>query len=248
MTNGTQKKGLSPLAWIAIGCGGLVVVGGIAVAALVGFGIFKAKEFVSDMEANPAKTAAEAVVRINPDLDLVETDDEKGTMTIRNNKTNEVATLNFAEIAEGRISFTTDEGEYKIEASGQGEEGSVTLTGPDGKAQFGASASLEDVPDWVPLYPDATEAQGTYRVETDDGVTGIVAAKTGDDWKKVLEYYKKMLEDDGYEIGGETMTTTAGGSLGGVNATLESEGRTINVGVVAEGGETQITINYNEGK
>ena len=248
MTNGTQKKGLGPLAWIAIGCGALVVVGGIVLAGVVGFGIFKAKEFVEDMEANPAKTAAQAFVRLNPDLDLVETDDAKGTMTIRNNKTNEVATLKYDEIAEGKISFTTEEGEFKIEASGEGEEGSVTMSGPEGEARFSAGASLEDVPDWVPLYPDATESQGTYRMATADGVTGVVSAKTSDDLKTVIEYYKKKLSDEGYEIGGESTTTTPDGSFGGVNGSLASQGRTINVAVVERAGETQITLNYNEGK
>lgn len=249
MTN--EKKGCGPLGWIAMGCGGLVLVGVIAVVGVAGFGFFKAKEFVTDLEANPLQTAAEAVVRFNPDLDLVETDSEQGTMTVRNTKTGEEATLDFDDIAEGKFSFSTDEGEFNIETSSDSANGNggVTFSGPDGqKAQFGGSAGTDDVPDWVPLYPDATDTQGTFQASTAEGMTGAVSAKTDDDMREVLAYYKKYLEDEGYEIGGESTTTTGEGSFGGVNGTQASTGHTINVGIIGQKGETQIVINYNTKK
>ena len=45
MSNDTNK-GLSPLAWAAIGCGALVLVAVVAVAAVGGFAYFKVKEHV----------------------------------------------------------------------------------------------------------------------------------------------------------------------------------------------------------
>lgn len=245
MTNGTQKKGLSPLAWIGIGCGALVVLGAVALAALVGFGVFKAKQFAAEMEKNPAKTAAETFVRLNPDLELVESDEEAGTITFRNEKTGEVATVSYQDLADGKLSVTTDEGTFTMDADGGEDGGSLTVTGPEGEARFEASASLENVPDWVPLYPDATQTQGSYHAETPEGVTGIVSSKTADAARKVVDYYKERLEDEGWEITGQSTNTTPQGSFSTLTATLADVGREITVGVVEAEGETQVTVNYN---
>ena len=248
MSNGNPtvpKKGLSPLAWIAIGCGGLAILAIVLVAGVVGFGLFKAKEVIGDFQDNPAKATAETMVKLNPELDLVSTDDAAGTITVKNNKTGEIATLNFEDIAEGKFSVTTDEGEFKMDVSGTEEGGTVTLTGPDGEARFGASADLGDVPGWVPLYPGATATQGTFSSKTAEGLTGIVTAKTGDSGQQVLDHYKKWLEDNGYEIQGTTVNTTPEGSFSGISGKREDQGRMVNVGVIEADGEVQVTINYN---
>lgn len=248
MSNGDQtaKKGLSPLAWVAIGCGALAILAVVLVAVVVGFGIFKAKEVVEDFQANPAKTTAETMIKLNPEVDLVSTDDEAGTVTFKNKKTGEIATMNFEDIAEGKWSITTDEGEFTVDASSAGEGGGVTFSGPEGEARFGASADLGDVPEWVPLYPGATEAQGTYSSKTAQGVSGMVAAKTGDGSRQVLDHYKEWFEDNGYEIQGTTTHTTPDGSLSNIIGELAAEGRTLNVTVTEQKGEVAVAITYND--
>ena len=202
------KKSLSPLAWVAIGCGGIVVVG--FVVLLLGVFIFQkgkamvedatgsgsVAEFLQDMQDNPAKATAETMIRMNPELDPVATDDEAGTITFRNNRTGEEATLNFEDIAEGRFSMTTSEGDYSIDASSEAE-GGVTFRGPEGETRFGASADLSDVPDWVPAYPGATETQSTMHSTTADGFMGAFASKTSDDAQTVVDHFRQLFEDRG---------------------------------------------------
>lgn len=78
------KKGLSPLVWIGIGCGGLLLVGAVVLSVGGYFAVKTASDFVGD---NPAAAAAEAIVRINPELELVESDREGGTITVRESST-----------------------------------------------------------------------------------------------------------------------------------------------------------------
>ncbi len=254
------KTGMSPWAWVAIGCGGIVVVGFLVFMALGLFVFNKAKEvveettggesvsdFLEGMQENPAKTAAETMVRMNPDLELVSTDDDAGTITFTNTKTGEEATLNFEDIAEGRFSMSTDEGEYRIDAT-DGGEGGVTFTGPDGQeTRIGASADLSAVPDWAPRYPGMTDAQSSLHSTTADGVMGAFTGKSDDDAQKVIDHYKQLFEDKGYEIGGESMTRTGDSAFGGINGDL-GDGRSVNVVVMESGGSTQVTINYNQTK
>ncbi len=89
------KKGLSPLAWVLIILGVVFV---LMMGACVACGLVvtqAARELASDFEANPAKAMAELAVRANPDIELVESDDDAGTMTVRNTETGEELTLNF---------------------------------------------------------------------------------------------------------------------------------------------------------
>ena len=248
------KKGLSPLAWVAIGCGGLLVVGFVVFMALSVFVFKKGKEMaleatgsdsfqelVEDMKDNPAKTAAELAIRMNPELDLVETDDEAGTITFRNTKTGEEATLNFEDIAAGRFSMTTEEGEFSIDAS-DAEKSGVTFKGPEGEARFGAG-DLGDVPDWVPLYPGATETQSVFHSTTDEvTVVGALSSKTGDDAQQVIDHYEQLFEDQGYKIGMQSIAQ--GGKVGTITGDL-GNGRSLNVVATQQGDETMITINYN---
>ncbi len=251
------QQGTSPWVWVAVGCGGILVVGFIAFLALGLFAVKKGKEiveeatgtdsfseFVEDMKENPAKALAETAIRTNPELDLVATDDDAGTITFTNTKTGEEATLNFEDIAEGRFSMTTDEGEFRVDATDAGE-GGVTFTGPDGEARFGASADLSDVPDWVPAYPGATDVTGTMHTSSADGVMGAFTGKSTDDAQKVVDHFKQLFEDEGYAIGGESMTRTGDAAFGGINGDL-GDGRSINVMIVQAEGNTQVTINYNQ--
>ena len=253
----------------------------------------------SGVETTQGITAAQTMIRDNPNLDLVETDEEAGTITVRNNKTGEIATLNFEDIAEGKFSVTTDEGDFSVDASVDGEEGSVTIKGPEGETRFGAtsgdmalslgdaevdatsgdvavsttdqatqgseisdgeeggvtkkgpegethigaSVDLDDVPDWVPLYPGMTETQSTLYFTPADGVMGAFTGKTSDDARKVVDYYKKHFEDEGYTIQAEALSSTPQGDFGSIVGELS--GRTVTVGVVESEGEVQVDLNYN---
>lgn len=253
------KSGTSPWVWILGGCGAIVVVGLVGFL-LAGMFVFKKgkemvteatgsgslSEFVEDMQDNPAKTTAETMIRLNPELELVSTDDEAGTITFTNTRTGEEATLNFEDIAEGRFSMTTDEGEYSIDAA-DGGEGGVTFKGPEGETRFGASADLGDVPDWVPVYPGATETQSTMHSTTADGVMGAFTAKSSDDAEKVSDHFKQLFEDQGWKIGTESMTKTGDGAFGAINGEA-GDGRSVNVVIIESAGESQVTINYNQKK
>ena len=47
----------------------------------------KAKDFIEDAEGNPIAAAAETIVKLNPELELVESDREGGKITIREKDT-----------------------------------------------------------------------------------------------------------------------------------------------------------------
>lgn len=250
------KKGLSPLAWIAIIVGGVLVVCVIG-AVVVGVFIWRAgsraiqeatgtssfSELAERMQDNPARTVAETMIRMNPELEAIETDEDAGTITVRQKSSGEVVTLSFADIAEGRMNISTADGEIVVDASG-GEQGGITLSGPDGQTRIGGAASLDDLPDWVPSYPGGTDLQVPYQTTTDGSLSGALSGETTDDVDTVIAYYRGQFEADGYTVNGESLTRTADGAFGVLSAQLGDGERTLSVTAVGQPDATRIMLNY----
>ncbi len=237
------KKKVSPWVWVLGGCLVLVVLVLLLMGGCTWFLADKAKDMAAEFEANPARAAAEMAVRLNPDLELVSSDEEAGTMTVLQKSTGEEVTLNFQDIAEGKFSFETDEGTSSISFDPEGE-GGVTVEGPDGTTSYGAKAG-DELPSWIAVYPGASEPQGAYSSTSGDQRSGAVSFRTGDPVARVLEFYERSLKAAGLEV--SKTTFTAQGSAGGMlNGNSEEPTRSVTVMVNDEDGETAIAVNYTE--
>ncbi|MEM8961194.1 MAG: hypothetical protein AAGD38_06940 [Acidobacteriota bacterium] len=249
-----KRSGLPPLAWVAIGCGALVVIGGIVL--LLG-GMFVAKkvgDVAQDMENNPAAAAAELIVKLNPELELIESDRDAGTMTIRNKQTGETLTADYSQIEQGNFSFDTGEGmttisadqeagtvtmsgpdgESTMEFSGDQEGGTVTMRGSDGnEVVWGAGADATDIPSWIPSYPNASDVASTFSQKGADSESGLFTAKVTDDTETVIGWWENELRGQGYEVTTNRMSSndTFWGTVVGDNGS----GRTITVNITREG-------------
>ena len=89
-----QKKGLGPLAWIGIGCGGIVVL------AIIGFVVFgmmfggKIKQFAEDAQKNPAKATASLMVSASAgQFEMAAEDDANKRYTVREKKSGSLTTI-----------------------------------------------------------------------------------------------------------------------------------------------------------
>jgi len=217
---GAQKKGLSPLAWVGIGCGGLVV---LAIIAITAGGIFvanKAADFVEDAEGNPAAAAAEMLVSLNPALELVESDREAGTITIRERSSGKVITVDLEQIEEGKISFEDENGET---------------------ASFGASGEAVELPDWLPVYPGAVTAQGGFSSVAGGKRRGMFTFKTSAPPEDVLTHYEGVFNDLSLEVSTSSVTS---GDQEVQNLTGKSSEYDINATVTDAAGDTGVAITY----
>lgn len=242
MTQGqSDRKGLSPVAWIAIGCAGILVLAGIA--TFVG-GIFifkKAKNVVQEMEDNPVLATAKLIAATNPDVELVAADEETQTVIFLNSETGEEFTFNYQDIEEGKFSFTSEEGTLEVDASE--EEGRLTVTDDDGSAILGSGVSLEKFPGWLPTYPGMA-AEGTFFTETPDGEMGAYVVRTEDDLETALDYYVAELESSGLEIAQRTALPS--GAI--LTARSTDDSRSVSITGSVEAGEVKMMVNFTEKK
>ena len=237
-----QKKGTSPLVWILVGCGGLVVV--VCLVMLVGgyFVAHKIKGYAETAKKNPAMAAAKIAVTVNPDLEIVSEDDDKGELTIRNKKTGEELTMNAQDIKQGRLKFKNEKGEeVTFEGSGQpGKEG-FRIQSDKGSMTFGGG-DLDKAPSWVPLYPGG-KAMASASEKTASGVSGHVSLQSADSAEQILGYYERELQAKGFKV---EKTSMAGGTvrISNLNAKADGGKRTVNVIVTPVGGAMQIAVQY----
>ena len=249
MSNGEQasaKKGLPVWAWVGIGCGALMIV--VLVVVMVGGFLLarKAKDFAAELEENPARTIARGIIMANPELEEVSADDEAGTITIRNTKTGETTTVNYDEITEGKLSFTTDKGEITVDASELKESGTINITDDEGGVVFSTGGAVsDDVEAWVPIYPGC-EPANRHTMRTEQEQTGGFELETPASVKEALEFYRAALEGEGYQVAVNTFTQDE--SEGGmVNGSNREKGRNV-VAIFSaeEGGPTKIVISYSQ--
>jgi hypothetical protein len=240
-----KKKGLPPLAWVGIGCGALLVVALIVFVAGSMFVAKKVRDVAGDFEDNPAMALATTMVRLHPELELVESDQEAGTLTVRNKETGEVLTVNLEDVEEGRISFES-EGETVTMGMEEGDdgEGAFTVRDSEGKATFRVGAGGEgEIPAWVPRYEDL-EVQGTFQSRTESEITGGFSFETTDSVEEVMDFYAGAFAGEGLSESGRN-TYQSGDTRGGM-LTGEGDGRTVSLMISAEAGKTTVVVTYNE--
>jgi len=203
---------------ISIAC---VVVVGLLLLGLGGWFLYeKAKEAGLDTELlseNPAVAVARMAAAMNPNIEVVSVDENAGQITILDKESGKKVTLNLEDVAQGKISFETDDGKTStLEVTENEGQGTVRLQSSEGTAEFGQTSVK--LPDWIPLYPGAT-VQGGMSGQTAEGLSGQASIATPDSPEKVIEFYTEALKKAGLEV-----NTIQHGGADGIDAMINAVG------------------------
>lgn len=220
-----QKKSMPPMAWVGIGCGGVVLLGIVLCFLLVGKCVHAVKDTVKNLGKNPHKAAAEMMVRANPNLTLVSENDNTGEITFRDKSTGEKTTISYKDMAAGKITVK----------DGSGRE--VQIGSPD----------LSRVPAWVPRYKGLSETNAAFHQESAEKVEGLFTGSTTDSPDDVEAFYKAQAQKQG-------LTSTRQSSLsmnGNVTRTAaySGGGKELTIILSGESGQPlQVSVNYKQAK
>jgi hypothetical protein len=242
------KKGLSPLAWVGIGCAAIIVIGLIALGGLGAIGSYFIKKQADKFQKNPTMAAAEMVVRLNPDLELVSSDEKTNTLTIKDKKTGEVTTFSADDAKNGKFTFKTDKGTATFDANSKDGGGSLKVTDDKGQvttmnAGLGAPQNL---PSWLPVYPGG-KVQGTFDTTNAEGHSAAFTVSSTDSVSKMMSFYKSQLEGAGLKT--EQTTFSANGQDGGsVSGKSADDKRQANVLFGSANGQSTATVTFQEKK
>lgn len=231
------KKKSNLLVWVLVGLVGFVVLVGILVAAA---GYFMVKKVAKE---GPAFAVTRMVAALNPDLEVVEADEAKGVIVVRNTRENKIYRLNLEDVKKGRIVFQEEGKEaVTVDVTKEGGQGAVEVHGPEGTMRMGAGA--DKPPDWVPAYPGATgEAQFSMRGAQGD--SGSFSFLTKDPADQVARWFDAEFQKVNWKSSSNIMHQ--GGKTTGATVTAEDEktGRGVIVTVSAEQEGTRVGVVYN---
>ncbi|RLE30847.1 MAG: hypothetical protein DRJ61_12140 [Acidobacteria bacterium] len=240
------KKGLPIWAWFGIGCAGLLVLVMIALLMVGMFVTKKVKEVAGDFENNPEIAAARLIVKLNPEIEEVEVNEDEGTITVRNKKSGEIYTADVDDLKEGRFTIIGEDGKAVITAGADEDDGSFKITADGGTMEFGGG-DASDVPSWIPILSGA-EVEPLFTMSADGVTRGSVKIVTDKGVKEVLEFYRKEMEKAGFEI--QTTSYSGGGeSVDMVNGQSEDPKRSLTVNVTSDSdGKVNAAVTYSEGE
>jgi hypothetical protein len=224
-------KKTSPIIWIVAVFFGLLVLAGIV---MVAGGIFLAKK-VHDAAGNPALATAKLMAMADSDVEIISSDDAKGTVTFKDKKSGKIVTLDFEQIKQGKIRFEEDGKTVTLNSSGNG----IDLRGSDGATvQIGAQASAK-LPNWLSAYPGST-AQGTFAMQGGTESGAAVSFTSKDTVEKVSDFYQDAFKTAGLTVNANVMTQD--GKTSGAMITGESADKKRSAVVNIASGDEGVTV------
>ena len=209
-----NSSGVKILLWIAGIVVGLILISFASCAALGFYAMHKVKQagFNADlMKKNPGLATAKMAVTMSPDTEIVSSDDNAGTIVVRDKKTGKTVTMKFD--PQKRAMVVTDENgkSTSMTTTGDGANAGMEIKSPEGTMRIGNSA--DKAPDWVPVYPGSSP-QNTFSASSGGEQTGSYAFVTKDPADKVMSFYGDSLKSAGFAV--SNMTGNADGKVGGM--------------------------------
>lgn len=208
------------MAWVGIGCGGLLLIAVVAGFFVVRWGMGAYKEAVDELTLHPQKVVAEKVVEMHPELEWVAENDQTGEITIRNKATGEESTISYEDLAAGKVSIL-------------GEDGSAIQMG---------STDLGELPAWVAKYPGAKDLLLPFHREQSGQVSGMLSFTTNDPPDAVVAFYESKS--------GSSFTSSSSMNIGDIEHASKSfrDGKqTVSVFTQRKAGSpTRVQVTYEE--
>jgi hypothetical protein len=239
-----KSSGAKILIWIAGIIVGLLLIT-FASCAVIGFyAMHKANQVGFDselMKKNPGLAGAKMAVALNPDAEIVSSDDSAGTIVVRDKKTGKVVTMKFDPQKKAMV-ITDENGKTaSLTTTGEGANAGMEMKTAEGTMKMGNGA--DKAPDWVPVYPGASP-QNTFSASTAAEQTGSYTFVTKDAADKVISFYGDSLKSAGFTV--SNMTTNSEGKVGGmVSGDDKANKRTVVVNLGTEDDGTHVNLTYS---
>ena len=222
-----------------------VLLVGFASCAVIGFyAMHKVKQasFDSDlMKKNPALAGAKMAVAMNPDVEIVSSDDNAGSITVRDKKTGKVTSMK-CDPQKKTMVFTDENGKTtSMTTTGEGANASMEMKSAEGTVKIGAGS--DKAPEWVPVYPGSTP-QNTFSASANGEQSGSYTFVTADPVIKVIAFYGEALKSGGFAV--SNLTSDSGGKVGGmVSGEDRANKRNVVVGLGTENDGTHVNVTFS---
>ena len=130
---GSNRRSMSRIAKIAMVLGVVFLVGAAAVAALAWMAVRTVADEFDQLRENPATVVAERLIDAAPELELLSSDVDAGTVTYRTRSSQDVRTVEAEEFLEGRLRIHTEDGDLTVDLNADERSGRLVIRTGDGE-------------------------------------------------------------------------------------------------------------------
>ncbi len=231
--------------WALGGCLVLIV---LAVVILFSTGIFLAKKTGLDiglMQKDPGLAVAKMIATSNPNIEVLEVDEDKGIIRVRDKETGKTLAMDLKEAKNGKIVFLGEGNErVEIQSSGDGDKATLDIKSSEGSMSIGAGAGK--LPGWLPAYPGA-KSSGGAEFYSERGDAGSCTLISSDSAPAVAAFYEKALNGAGFAVEKSSNQIPGQGLMTILQAQDGNNQRKANVTVIPGANGTSINLSF-EGK
>jgi len=198
------------------------------------------------MQNHPGLAVAKLLLSANPDIEILDVDENLGILRVREKKTGKTLTMNLKDAEKGKISFRDENNQLvEIQAQGEGENASVEVKSPEGSMRMGVGAG--QLPDWIPSYP-GSEGTGTFSVISKEGKGGSYGFKTKDSIGNVVSFYEDGLTSAGFEVEKNELPASDRGSAVILVAKDAGSQRNVTITMAGQEGTTTVSVLFESKK
>ncbi|MCC6586323.1 MAG: hypothetical protein IT168_06350 [Bryobacterales bacterium] len=227
------KKSVWP--YVLFGCLGVIVLGALGIIGTGYFVVKKVKQAGFDpelMQRNPAVAITKILAAANPEIEVMNVDESRGIITVRDKTNGKVLTLNFEDVKNGRIVFE-EPGKGKVEIKGEGSQ--MQISTPEGTAEIGTGKMT--LPAWIPKYSSIA----AIGVNVAGPKGGTVSFTSSDSAAAVAGFYENAFQQGGLKV---NKTTAGAGEQSAIVISAQGEGKSVNLTATPADGKVQVTILY----
>jgi len=239
-----KSSGNKILFWILGIIVGLVLLTFGSCAVIGFYAMHKVKQAGVDPDLakkNPSYAAAKMAVSMNPDVEIVSSDDSTGTIVVRDKKTGKTTGMKFDPDKKSMVVTDENGKTTTMTTTGEGATGGMEVKSSEGTMKIGASS--DKAPAWVPAYPGSSP-QNTYSASNPNEQTGAFTFTTSDAPDKVIPFYEDQLKSRGFTV--SKMTGTSDGKTGGmVSGQDKANNRTVVATIGTENDHTQVSVTFS---
>ena len=175
---GKKRKGLHPIAWLAIAFGALAFTG-VAATAVAGYFLQReVREVLQEVREAPLKVAARAV-NLHPDFKVIETDEGAGTLLVQNVKSGAQSVVSADDAVDGFLTLRTDEGTFTLDLKGDEDGGRLVVT-KNGEDLVRIDASAHEDGGSLVIRSSDGEVLRLDATGSDDGGSLVVTTNEGE--------------------------------------------------------------------
>ena len=188
------------------------------------------------LSSNPV-VLGRIIAAANPNLDVIDVNEAKGTIKVRDKNSNKTFYLNLSDAKRGRIEIVDEDGKG-VRISGDGGNGRIEVSGEDGEKAVVNLGAGSQQGGWVPTYPGA-KTLNSMNAEKGGIQSGVYTFQTSDSPQQVLDFYKDKLKADGFMVSNENSVANHMDSL-----QLAKGDQAVSFVVTYQGDKTTVVVTY----